>query len=186
MYKLQKKERKPLLLGQINTIKPDYCTQSCYLSLPPTRRDLTQGQWPEGRLQWGLEEGKVRHESKLEPSLTMLLICHLVRSGPDEPSWTWTQIWVQVCMPGYSLNWTARSTAIQRCQWCSSPTQRWSSWSQWPSGLRSAIEHWQSGTDAGQSAEKPLHILEMSKYNFWGHSWAQWMNANMLRLKYWR
>ena len=24
----------------------------CYLSLPPTRQDLTQGQWPEGRLKW--------------------------------------------------------------------------------------------------------------------------------------
>ena len=27
--------------------------QSRYLSLPPTRHDLTQGQKPEGRLKWG-------------------------------------------------------------------------------------------------------------------------------------
>ena len=37
-----------------------------YLSLPPTRQDLTQGQWPEGRLKWGLCEGNVGHEPKHE------------------------------------------------------------------------------------------------------------------------
>ena len=53
---------------------------------------------------------------------------HLVQCGPDEPSWSWIQIWVQASMLGYSLNWTARSRAIhggQRCQSCSSPTRRW-------------------------------------------------------------
>ena len=53
---------------------------------------------------------------------------HLVQCGSDEPSWTWTQIWVQVPMPKYSLNSTARSSAIQgwqRCQWCSLPAWRW-------------------------------------------------------------
>ena len=29
----------------------------CYLSLPSTRQDLTQGQWLEGRLLWDLGEG---------------------------------------------------------------------------------------------------------------------------------
>ena len=38
---------------------------------------------------------------------------HFVQCGPDEPSWTWTQIWDQVRIPNYSLNWTARSSAIQ-------------------------------------------------------------------------
>ena len=69
-----------------------------------------------------------------------------MQCGPDEPSWTWTQIWVQAHMPDYSLNWTARSSAIQkwqRCQCC-----------RWPSRSR---EHWLSGTDARQSAEKLLH-----------------------------
>ena len=46
---------------------------------------------------------------------------------PDEPSWTWTQIWVQSRVSDYNLNWTARFTAIQewqRCQWCSSSNRR--------------------------------------------------------------
>ena len=45
---------------------------------------------------------------------------HLVQCGPDEPCWTLIQIWIQARMPDYSLNWTARSSAIQRrqrCQW---------------------------------------------------------------------
>ena len=44
--------------------------------------------------------------------------------GPDEPSGTWTQIWVQACTPDFSLNWTTRSSAIQggqRYQCCSQP-----------------------------------------------------------------
>ena len=41
---------------------------------------------------------------------------NLVQCEPDEPSWTWTQIWGQARMPDYSLNWTARSTAIQGWQ----------------------------------------------------------------------
>ena len=36
-----------------------------------------------------------------------------MQCGPDEPSWTWTQIWVKARMPDYSLNWTATSSAIQ-------------------------------------------------------------------------
>ena len=54
-----------------------------------------------------------------------------VQCGSDEPSWMWTVIWVQIHMPDYISNWTARSSAIQagqRCEWCSSPTQRWLSW----------------------------------------------------------
>ena len=60
-------------------------------------------------------------------------------------------------MPDYSLHWTARSSAIQRCQCCSSPIWRWPSRSQGPFSLKSAMEHWPSGTDAWQSAEEPLH-----------------------------
>ena len=85
---------------------------------------------------------------------------HLVQCEPDEPSWIWTQIWVQARMPGYSLNWKVRSSDIQRwqrCRWCSSPTRRWPSRNPGPFGLKSAMEHWPSGTDARQSAEKSLH-----------------------------
>ena len=65
---------------------------------------------------------------------------YLVQCGPDEPSWTWTQIWVQAWMPDYSLNWTARSSAIQGVKGRSSPTRRWTSRSWGPYGLKSAIE----------------------------------------------
>ena len=61
-------------------------------------------------------------------------------------------------MPDYSLNWAARSSAMQgwqRCQWCSSPTWRWPNRSRGSFGLKSAIEH------AKQSAEKPLHEAEL-------------------------
>ena len=53
--------------------------------------------------------------------------------GPDEPNM------VQARMLNYSLNWTARSSAIQRwqsCQCCSSLTRRWPSRSRAPFGLR--------------------------------------------------
>ena len=87
---------------------------------------------------------------------------HFVQCGPDERSWTWTQIWVQARMPKYSLNWTARPSAIQgwqRCLWCSPPTRRWPSRSLGPFGLKSATEHWLSGTDARQSAGKQRLIM---------------------------
>ena len=35
-----------------------------YLSLSPTRQDLTQGQWPEGRLKWEFRWGKGRERAK--------------------------------------------------------------------------------------------------------------------------
>ena len=60
-------------------------------------------------------EGKAGHKSKLELCWTSAL---LVQCGPDEPSWIWTKIWVQARMPYYSLNRTARSSAIQRGQRC--------------------------------------------------------------------
>ena len=67
---------------------------------------------------------------------------HFVQCWPDEPSGTWTQIWVQARMPYYSLNWTAKSSTIQawqRCQWCSSPTRRWPNRICRPFGLKSAF-----------------------------------------------
>ena len=66
-----------------------------------------------------------------------------VQRGPDEPNWTWTQIWVVARMSDYSLNWT-RSSVIQgrqTSQWCRSPSRRWPSRSWGHFGLKSAIEH---------------------------------------------
>ena len=42
-----------------------------YLSLPPTRHDLTHGQKPEGRLKWGYRggEGQERAETRTIDSL---------------------------------------------------------------------------------------------------------------------
>ena len=75
-------------LGYLNDMQRDIMNDLrnllvWYLSLPPTRQDLIQSQWPEGRLQWGLEEWKVGHESKLEPCWTMLVI------GPLSAMWAW-------------------------------------------------------------------------------------------------
>ena len=89
-----------------------------------------------------LGEGKVRHEPRLKPAGLCWSSAHLVQCRPDEPSWSWTQTWVQACMPDYSLNWTTRSSAIQggqRCQWCSLPTWRWPNWSREPYDLESAF-----------------------------------------------
>ena len=107
---------------------------------------------PKGDYSGDLGEAKVGHKSRLEPCWSST---NLVQCGPDEPNWTWTQIWVQVSTLAYSLNWTARSSAIpwwQRCQWYSSPTQRGPSRSRRPFGLKSAMELWPSGTDAKQAS----------------------------------
>ena len=80
------------------------------ICLLPTRQDLTQGQWPEGRLLWGTSQGS-------NPVGLCWSSTHLVQCEPDEHSWTWTQTWVQVRMPDYSLNWTSKSIAILVSQW---------------------------------------------------------------------
>ena len=86
---------------------------------------------------------------------------HLVDCGPDEPSWTRTQIWVQAGMLDYSLNMTARSIqGWQRCQWCNSPTRRWPSRSREPFGLKSAIEHWRPA----RMLDNPLMMLYYNHY----------------------
>ena len=102
----------------------------------------------------------IRGSSGTSPARLCWSSAHLVQCEPDKPSCSWTQIWVQARMPNYRLNWTARSTATQRWQRC----QCWSlpSWksprqSQEPFGIKAAMEHWLSGTDARQSAEKPQY-----------------------------
>ena len=107
---------------------------------------------------WG--RGRLGTYQGLSPAGLYWSLAHLVQCRPNGPSWTWTQIWVQACMPDYSVNWTARSRAIQgwqRFQWCSSLTWRWPRRSHGPFGLKSAIEHWPSSMDPRQSTEKPLH-----------------------------
>ena len=105
-----------------------------------------------------------------------------MQCGPDKPSWTWTQNWVQARMPDYSLNWTARSSAIQewqRCQWCSELIRRWHSRSWRPFGLKSAMEHWSSGTDARQFAEKPLR---QAQWLIKLHRWKKRVNRLKISL----
>ena len=107
-----------------------------------------------------LGEGMSGMSQGSSPAWLCCSSAHLVQCKPDEPSWTWTQIWIQARLPDYSLNWTARSSAIQgrqRYQWCNSPTWRWPSQSRGPFDLKSAMEFWPSGTNARQFAEKPLH-----------------------------
>ena len=60
--KERKKERKKE--SELEDVRSE---MSWYLSLPPTRQDLTQDQWPEGRLKWGLGEEEVGFEPRLEP-----------------------------------------------------------------------------------------------------------------------
>ena len=116
--------------------------KNLYLSLPPTRQDLTQrliivegkererlgmrrGSSPAGHqptrmlMERKVGDGRTQAEKRRSgtcrsssPAGLCWSSSHLVQCGPDEPSWTWTQIWLQTRMPDYSLNWTARSSAI--------------------------------------------------------------------------
>ena len=74
----------------------------------------TRSNDPKVRLQWGLLEGKVGGEPRLESSLTMLVIDPLRERVPNNPSWTWTQPWAQALLSDYSSNWRASSSAIKR------------------------------------------------------------------------
>ena len=88
-----------------------------YLSLPPTRQDLTQSQKPEGRLKWGFRGGKGLERAETRT----LLVCAAHRPtkcnvGLMRQAVSRIQIWIRARMPGYSLNKTARSRAIHRGQ----------------------------------------------------------------------
>ena len=61
----------------------------------------------------GLERGRSGTSQDSTPAGLCWSSTHLVQCGPDEPSWTWTQ----ARMPDYSLNWTARSSGINRTDW---------------------------------------------------------------------
>ena len=82
---------------------------SRYLSLLATRQDLTQGQMTQRSIIVGIRRGEGRTRALFDYAGLMSLAGHEPKSD-------------------YSLNWTARSSAIQRwprCQWYSSPTRRW-------------------------------------------------------------
>ena len=95
---------------------------------------------------------------------------NLVQCGSDEPSWSWTQIWAQARMPDYSLNWTAKSSAIQggqRCQCCSSPTRRWLSQSRSLSSSNLSlisIPHPARMPDGTAKARCKISIIDMQNY----------------------
>ena len=137
-----------------------------------TRRSDYSGDLGRGRS--GMSRGS-------SPAGLCWLSAHLVQCGPDEPCWTWTQIWVQVHMPDYCLNWTARSSVIQkwqRCQCCSSPTRRWPSRSQGAFGLKFALldnaclgqrqQQIKFGKDLLGGERKKQQISHTStEFNFW-------------------
>ena len=50
-------------------VLPSNLKYSNYLSLPPTRHDLTQGQKPEGRLKWGKRGGEGRERAETQTLL---------------------------------------------------------------------------------------------------------------------
>ena len=108
--------------------------QPVYLSLPPTRLDLTQGQ--RLGLEWG-RSGTSRDSSL--PGLCWSSV-HLVKCKLDEPCWIWTKTWVQAEMPDYSLNWAKRFSAIQCLSMTTSPTRRWLSRSQEPFSPKSVLD----------------------------------------------
>ena len=104
-----------------------------YLSLPLTRQDLTQCQWPEGWFIVGVKGGGDWAQAE-----AWALLVYVGHRFTDEPCWTWIQMQVQAWMPDYSLNWTKRSSAIQCLSMTSSLTRRWPSWNQEPFSLQSA------------------------------------------------
>ena len=78
---------------------------SVYLSLPPTRQDLTQGQKPEGRLNGDNGEEEVGNEPRLEPCWSVLLIDSLGAIWAEEASnftkpnmgpGTYTGLWLEL------------------------------------------------------------------------------------------
>ena len=79
--------------------------QVWYLSLPPTREHLTQGQKPEGRLKWGWRggEGRERVEARtlLVYAANWPIKCNV---GLMSQAVSWTKIWARARMPGYSLD----------------------------------------------------------------------------------
>ena len=77
----------------------------------PSDRTWHQANDPKVDYSGDLGEGQFRHESRLK---TCWSSAHFVQCGPDMPNRSWIQICVLARIPCYSLNWTARSSAIQK------------------------------------------------------------------------
>ena len=84
-----------------------FLSRNLYICLYlPSDRTWYKVKWPEGRTIVGVRGGEGW-------AWLSLSLAHLVQCRPDGLSWAWTQTWAQGRMPDYSLNWTARSSAIQ-------------------------------------------------------------------------
>ena len=70
---------------EVRILPPGPGQARCNLSLPPTRQNLTQDQWPETRFIVGIKEGESRAqaEPRLELCWTMLFI------GSIRAMWAW-------------------------------------------------------------------------------------------------
>ena len=113
-----------------------------YLSLPPTRQDLTQGQWSEGRFIVGVKGGGSGSSRDSNPAGLFWSSANLVQCEPDDPCWIWTQTWVQAWRPDYSLNWTKRFNAIQCWSKTSSPPKGDPAESHSTSNLSLTLKSW--------------------------------------------
>ena len=118
-------------VGLINEIFVSASHQTGLYPRSMTWRSIIAGGYRRGRS--GTSRG-------LSPAWLCCSWIHLLQCGLDQPSWKWTQIWVHVRMPDYSLKWTTGSSAIQEWQWCSSLNWRWPSWSWGHCGLMSTID----------------------------------------------
>ena len=89
----------------------------CMIIVTVFRQDLTQGQKPEGRLKWGWRGGEGRERTETQT----LLVCEAhwptkCNVGLMRQAVSRIQIWIRARMPGYSINWTTKSSAIHRGQ----------------------------------------------------------------------
>ena len=72
-----------------------------YLSLPDrTSQNVND---PKVGSKWGLGEGKIQARAEARAQLFYAGHRPTVQWGPDDPSWSWTQIWAQARMPDYSI-----------------------------------------------------------------------------------
>ena len=69
-----------------------------------------------------LERGRLDMSRGSNPAGLYRSSTHLVQCGPDEPSWSWTQFWVQVRLPDCSLNWTPRYKGEKGVKVAAQPT----------------------------------------------------------------
>ena len=108
--------------------KPGACQsrgRALYLSLPPTRHDLTQGQKPEGPIKVGIKgRGRSGRSRDSNPACLCCSSAHLVQCEPDEASSFTNPNVGPGTYASLRLKLDAWSSAVQRGQKCSSPTRR--------------------------------------------------------------